>query len=78
MAAGTDGAYHLDMIVPGKYEPRPRHIHAKVWVKENELLTMQLYIVDNDRDKYVKDSLIMHPARQNGRLAASFDFVVIR
>ena len=78
VTAGADGAYHLDTIVPGKYEPRPRHIHAKVWVNENELLTTQLYIVDNDRDQYVKDSLIMHPVRQNGTLAATFDFVVVR
>lgn len=60
VTAGTNGTYHLDTIVPGKYESRPRHIHAKVWVNENELLTTQLYIVDNDRDQYVKDSLIMH------------------
>ena len=74
----ANGTYHLDTIVPGKYEPRPRHIHAKVWVNESELLTTQLYIVDNDRDQYVKDSLIMHPVRRNGTTAASFDFVVIR
>lgn len=80
IAAGSsgNGTYHLDTIVPGKYEPRPRHIHAKVWVDDNELLTTQLYIIDNDRDQYVKDSLIMHPSRQNGTLAATFDFVVVR
>jgi protocatechuate 3,4-dioxygenase beta subunit len=78
ITAGQDGRYQLDTIVPGKYEPRPRHIHAKVWVNDSELLTTQLYIVRNDRDQYVKDSLILQTKEQGGAMAASFDFVVIR
>ncbi len=42
-----DGGYHFRTIVPGRYEPRPRHIHVKIKLNGQELLTTQFYF-DND------------------------------
>lgn len=42
-----DGRYRFRTIVPGPYEPRPRHIHVKVKRNTQELLTTQFYF-DND------------------------------
>ena len=46
-SAQTDkeGKYSFKTIIPGKYEPRPPHIHFKVWENEKEVLTSQMYIV---------------------------------
>jgi protocatechuate 3,4-dioxygenase beta subunit len=76
--AGEDGSYKLDTIQPAKYETRPAHIHVKVWDKGQELLTTQLYIIENDKDEFVRDSLIIEPRGQGGNRTASFDFVVLR
>lgn len=40
-----EGKYSFKTIIPGKYEPRPSHIHFKVWVDEKVVLTSQLYIM---------------------------------
>lgn len=42
-ATGPDGVYSFRTIVPGRYEPRPRHIHVKVRRDGVELLTTQFY-----------------------------------
>jgi len=39
----ADGSYSFRTILPGHYEPRPRHIHVKVKLEGNELLTTQFY-----------------------------------
>jgi protocatechuate 3,4-dioxygenase beta subunit len=39
----ADGSYGFRTILPGHYEPRPRHIHVKVKLGGNELLTTQFY-----------------------------------
>ncbi len=39
----AEGRYHFRTIVPGLYEPRPRHIHVKVLLDGRELLTTQFY-----------------------------------
>ncbi len=44
--AGADGRYTFRTIVPGLYEPRPRHIHVKVRLDGQELLTTQFYFAD--------------------------------
>lgn len=40
-----EGKYSFKTIIPGEYEPRPPHIHFKVWVDEKVVLTSQMYIV---------------------------------
>lgn len=44
---GPDGVYSFRTIVPGRYEPRPRHIHFKVKRDGRELLTSQFYFADD-------------------------------
>lgn len=39
----ADGSYSFRTILPGLYEPRPRHIHVKVRLDGEELLTTQFY-----------------------------------
>lgn len=39
----ADGQYSFRTILPGHYEPRPRHIHVKVKFEGQELLTTQFY-----------------------------------
>lgn len=39
----ADGSYQFRTILPGEYEPRPRHIHVKVKDGDRELLTTQFY-----------------------------------
>jgi protocatechuate 3,4-dioxygenase beta subunit len=43
------GRYSFRTIMPGPYEPRPRHIHFKVKLDGAELLTSQLYF-SNDAE----------------------------
>ncbi len=38
-----DGSYSFRTILPGRYQPRPRHIHFKVKLEGKELLTSQFY-----------------------------------
>ena len=47
--ASTDaaGAYAFRTIVPGRYEPRPRHIHFKVKQDGATLLTSQFYFSED-------------------------------
>jgi protocatechuate 3,4-dioxygenase beta subunit len=39
----ADGSYSFRTVLPGLYEPRPRHIHVKVRLDGQELLTTQFY-----------------------------------
>jgi protocatechuate 3,4-dioxygenase beta subunit len=40
---GADGVYGFRTILPGLYEPRPRHIHVKVRLDGDVVLTTQFY-----------------------------------
>lgn len=46
----TDGWYAFRTILPGRYEPRPRHIHFKVKQDNETLLTSQFYFSDDVAD----------------------------
>ena len=43
----ADGSYTFRTILPGHYEPRPRHIHVKVKRDGQELLTTQFYFAND-------------------------------
>jgi len=43
---GPDGSWRMATILPGRYEPRPLHIHAQVTADGYATLTTQLYFVD--------------------------------
>ena len=40
----NEGNYNFKTIIPGEYQPRPPHIHFKVWVDDKVVLTSQMYI----------------------------------
>ena len=42
----ADGRWSFRTILPNVYGNRPRHIHAKVRLGDDELLTTQIYFVD--------------------------------
>ena len=48
--ADAQGKYAFRTIRPGEYEPRPPHIHFKVWLNSTLLLTSQLYFTDTGND----------------------------
>jgi protocatechuate 3,4-dioxygenase beta subunit len=41
---GPDGSFFFKTLVPGASQPRPAHIHYKVWQDGRVLLTSQIYI----------------------------------
>jgi protocatechuate 3,4-dioxygenase beta subunit len=59
----ADGRYQFRTIMPGRYEPRPRHIHVKVRVDGDELLTTQFYFADEVRAQGA-DQLMVIDAQQ--------------
>ncbi|MGI9585461.1 MAG: intradiol ring-cleavage dioxygenase [Acidimicrobiia bacterium] len=46
-AADSNGEWTFTTVNPGRYEPRPRHIHVKVIVGGNAVLTTQIYFSDD-------------------------------
>lgn len=48
--ADENGAYAFRTIRPGKYEPRPPHIHFKVRLNGNVVLISQFYFTDTGND----------------------------
>jgi protocatechuate 3,4-dioxygenase beta subunit len=61
-----NGFYLFRTIIPGRYPPRPRHIHVKVKRGREELLTTQFYFV-SDQDEVRRES-IFRSAGENGDL----------
>ena len=54
---GRDGMVEFRTILPGWYEPRVPHVHAKVFVGETSYLTTQLYFPD----AFVREIYANHP-----------------
>lgn len=52
-ATKADGTFTFTTIVPGKYEPRPAHIHYKVWINDTLVLTSQIYFTNHPEEKNV-------------------------
>lgn len=55
----ADGLYSFRTIVPGLYEPRPRHIHVKVKQNGQELITTQFYFANEANED---PALLINPA----------------
>ncbi len=91
VAADGQGRYRFYTVMPGCYDisepddPEPHrfrcpHVHVKVWMYTQELLTTQLYFPDaehNDTDRWFDPSRVVSCASRSGR-KWSFDFVVQR
>ncbi len=83
----ANGLYRIRTIVPGLYEGRARHIHAKIGAPGGEPLITQLYFPDdpsNSGDYRFRSELLLRIVRSRGAAAAGgaasarFDFVFDR
>ena len=73
------GRFTLRTIVPGGYDGRTRHIHAKVQAPGKPVLTTQLYFPDqplNRSDGLFRRELVMRLDQADDRLLGRFDFVL--
>jgi protocatechuate 3,4-dioxygenase beta subunit len=59
----NDGSYHFRTILPGHYEPRPRHIHVKFKLEGKELLTTQFYF---EGDSELADESMFNQTQGDG------------
>jgi len=74
---GADGRFRLSTVVPGLYPGRTRHIHVRVQPKGGRILTTQLYVPREARNK--NDSLFMSEllmAYDASTRTARFNFVL--
>jgi len=83
LSSGDGGAWELDSVVPGHYlngaSYRPAHVHVKVHARGHRSLTTQLYFEGdpyNDKDPFIRESLIMKLTRQAELITARYDFVL--
>lgn len=67
----ADGSYSFRTILPGHYEPRPRHIHVKVKQGDQELLTTQIYF-DGD-PSLAADGVFLDGGNENGHLVMKME-----
>jgi len=73
------GRYILDTVVPGEYPGRTSHIHVKVRAPGGPVLTTQLFLpgqARNRTDGIFDQDLVMTIQDSAGSIAASFDFRV--
>jgi protocatechuate 3,4-dioxygenase beta subunit len=73
------GRYRLETIVPGPYPGRTRHIHVKVAIPGQPILTTQLYFPgepDNNSDNFFSSKLLMHTRKAVNGQQAIFNFVL--
>lgn len=68
----ADGRYSLETILPGYYEPRPRHIHVRLVPPEGPALTTQLYFPGDGAPSALTVSLEQDSGAQRGE----FNFVL--
>jgi protocatechuate 3,4-dioxygenase, beta subunit len=83
----ADGRYGLRTIVPVPYTGRPPHIHARIWLGGDAVLTTQIYLAGKESENGMlfqaisalygdRSQLTIAPVRNGPRLAATFDFVL--
>ena len=60
---GADGTFFFKTLVPGSYQPRPAHIHYKVWQNGRVILTSQIYF-GNFAEKNERSSMTTNIALQ--------------
>ena len=77
------GRFFLDTIYPATYSEggltRPKHIHLKVWVPDQEPLTTQLYFSgDPNLDIFVREEIVMKINESDMVKSSNFNFVIFR
>jgi catechol 1,2-dioxygenase len=81
--ADARGAFSFHSVLPGRYlngrTYRPAHIHVKASAPGHATLTTQLYFPDdpfNEKDPFIRKSLIMDVGQKTGNAVGHFDFVL--
>jgi len=74
----AQGHYQMETIVPGYYEPRPKHIHYKVIADGRPTFTGQIYFVGDDRAAGFPATVLTTLTPQDGVLTAVFNIVLSR
>lgn len=73
-----DGSFSFRTYRPGIYEPRPTHIHFKVWLNGTELLTSQLYFADENPNQPASLILdLVEVTDENGEPAMSTSKTIV-
>ncbi len=72
----ADGSYFFRTIVPGKYEPRPVHIHFKVRVEGQEVLTSQMYFPDDTTAQGQDSSVFIEVTSENDVFLGTRDVIL--
>ncbi len=75
----AEGRYQLETIAPGIYPGRTRHIHVRVQLPHQSVLTTQLYFPNeplNQDDFLYRPELLMSVQNNEDRSQAQFNFVL--
>ena len=74
-----EGRYQLETIAPGLYPGRTRHIHVRVQLPQQPVLTTQLYFPNeplNESDFLYRPELLVSVDHSGDRPQAQFNFVL--
>lgn len=74
----ADGSWSFRTLNPGYYEPRPRHIHVKVHVGGQSVLTTQIYFSDDPQVDGIDEALVADIATTDEGLVATHRIVLDR
>lgn len=77
--SNTDGQYSFRTVLPGRYEPRPRHIHVKVKDNSKTLFTTQIYFRNDGESGGVGGSnknLIIDLTKMSNIFYGAFDLII--
>jgi protocatechuate 3,4-dioxygenase beta subunit len=69
-----NGRYEFRTILPGRYEPRPPHIHIKIRHPQAVELTTQIYFAGNDNSG--QQGVVIAPTQDGDTLRGTFDVVL--
>jgi len=74
----NEGAYEFRTLVPVPYPGRPPHIHVKLWMGQEELLTTQIYLEGQGGAASRKIALqaVSADSADRGQYQADFNFVL--
>lgn len=74
----NEGAYDFRTLVPVPYAGRPPHIHAKLWIGQEELLTTQVYLEGHRgaADRKIAPQAVSASNADRVQYQADFNFVL--